>query len=74
MPVTLAIAAVIALDAGLDDAGTVRLRQRVPILGRMRVERERRRGDGLRRSWRGQMPGDCLTNHRAECFFVHTSL
>src|SRR5690242_8883792 len=72
MPVSLAVAAVVAGNAGLDEARPVRRRQVVGVVARMCGERDERRRVGCGRVRRARVDArDGLPYERAQSVFVH---
>jgi len=71
--VRLTVPAMVALHAGLDDAGTIRLRQLIAILARVADEGERHGRCGrIHGHALTELTGDRLTDERAKCVLVHT--
>ena len=70
MSVRLAVPAVVAADARLNEARTIRRRQRVLIVARMSRQRDHPRGIGDRLTGRLHT-GDHVANERAQRVFIH---
>jgi hypothetical protein len=70
VPVGFTVATVVALYTGLDEAGTIRGRQRVAVVADVGPDDERP-GFGRRLLWRAEMPLDRLPHEGAKGLFVH---